>query len=166
LAGYLIGEIGYGDFFNGVNTVMPYNDVLAAAGYEGLLGFVLHGLTALPVWLALAGVLTAWWLYIKRPELPAQIQQRFSGIHKVLENKYGFDGFNDRVFAGGSRGLGRLLSNVGDRVMIDGVVVNGTARLINLIARLGRHIQTGYLYHYAFAMILGVWLLLTWFVKG
>ena len=166
LAGYLIGEIVYGDFFNGVITVMPHNDVLAAAGYHGLLGFVLHGLTALPVWLALAGVLTAWWLYIKRPELPAQIQQRFSGIHKVLENKYGFDSFNDRVFAGGSRGLGRLLSNAGDRVMIDGVVVNGTARLINLIARLGRHIQTGYLYHYAFAMILGVWLLLTWFVKG
>lgn len=166
LAGYLIGDIVYGDFFSGVITVMPQNDVLAAAGYDGLLGFVLHGLTALPVWLALAGVLTAWLLYIKRPELPAQIQQRFPRIHKVLDNKYGFDGFNDCVFAGGSRGLGNLLSNAGDRVMIDGVVVNGTAKLINLIARLGRHMQTGYLYHYAFAMILGVWLMLTWFVKG
>lgn len=164
LAGYLIGTLVYDNFFNDAITVMPQHDVLAAANYHGLAGFITHGLMTAPFWLAMAGLVTAWYLYLKRPDLPAKIQHRLMWLWQILENKYGFDAFNDRVFAGGSRGLGWLFSRVGDRMLIDGLVVNGTARTVGLISRVGRKMQSGYLYHYAFVMIIGVWLLLTWFV--
>lgn len=164
LAGYLIGTLVYDNFFSDAITVMPQHDVLAAAKYHGLAGFITHGLTTAPFWLAMAGLVTAWFLYLKRPDLPAKIQHRLMWLWQILENKYGFDAFNDRVFAGGSRGLGWLFSRVGDRMLIDGLVVNGTARTVGLISRVGRKLQSGYLYHYAFVMIIGVWLLLTWFV--
>ncbi len=92
------------------------------------------------------------------------LQQRLHGVHRLLMNKYGFDDFNDKVFAAGSRGLGGLLWRVGDRFLIDGAMVNGTAKTVGWVAKLVRHVQSGYLYHYAFAMILGVWLLLTLYV--
>lgn len=164
LAGYLIGSLVYDNFFSDAITVMPQHDVLAAAHYHGLIGFISHGLMTAPFWLAMAGLVTAWYLYLKRPDLPAKIQHRLMWLWQILENKYGFDAFNDRVFAGGSRGLGWLFSRVGDRMLIDGLVVNGTARTVGLISRVGRKMQSGYLYHYAFVMIIGVWLLLTWFV--
>jgi NADH-quinone oxidoreductase subunit L len=164
LAGYLIGSLVYDNFFSDAITVMPQHDVLAAAHYHGLIGFISHGLMTAPFWLAMAGLVTAWYLYLKRPDLPAKIQHRLMWLWQILDNKYGFDAFNDRVFAGGSRGLGWLFSRVGDRMLIDGLVVNGTARTVGLISRVGRKMQSGYLYHYAFVMIIGVWLLLTWFV--
>lgn len=164
LAGYLIGTLVYDNFFSDAINVMPQHDVLAAAHYHGLIGFISHGLMTAPFWLAMAGLVTAWYLYLKRPDLPAKIQHRLMWLWKILENKYGFDAFNDRVFAGGSRGLGWLFSRGGDRMLIDGLVVNGTARTVGLISRVGRKMQSGYLYHYAFVMIIGVWLLLTWFV--
>ena len=164
LSGYFIGSLVYDNFFSDAITVMPQHDVLAAAHYEGLIGFISHGLMTAPFWLAMAGLATAWYLYLKRPDLPDKIQHRFMWLWQVLENKYGFDAFNEKVFAGGSRRLGWLFSRVGDRMLIDGLLVNGAARSIGLAARVGRKLQTGYLYHYAFVMIIGVWLLLTWFV--
>ena len=164
LAGYLIGDMVFGDWLAEAIFVMPEHDVLAHLEYHGVWGFLVHGLMMPPVWLTLAGILTAWFLYIKRPDLPAKIQQKFMWLWRFMDNKYGFDSFNETVFAGGARGLGRLLWKLGDTKLIDGLVVNGSARLIGAFARVGRHIQSGYLYHYAFAMMIGVWVLLTWFV--
>lgn len=163
-AGYLIGSLVYGEFFADAITVMPQNDVLAAANYHGLIGFFVHGLVTLPFWLALAGLASAWYLYLKRPDLPAKIQQRFIWLWRVMDNSYGFDKFNQKFFAGGSRGLGGALWKFGDGKIIDGFFVNGTAHLVGFISKLGRRVHSGYLYHYAFAMIIGVWLMLTWFV--
>ena len=156
----------FGDFFDGAIFVLPQHDVLAhfAENYHGLLGFVLHGLMTPPFWLAVLGVATAYVLYIKRPDIPAKLQQQFSWLYKVLDNKYGFDEFNQKVFSGGSRMLGQVLWKIGDQTMIDGVMVNGTAKTVGLVARVVRQIQTGYLYTYAFAMIVGLLILLTYFV--
>jgi NADH-quinone oxidoreductase subunit L len=125
----------------------------------------LHSIISLPFILALSGVLTAWYFYMRRPDIPAAIQVKFAGINRILDNKYGFDSFNERVFAAGSRLIGNKLWQIGDVKLIDGAVVNGTA---NLIAKLSTHIrklQTGLIYHYAFAMIIGVFLMLTFFTK-
>lgn len=164
LAGYLIGYMVFGDWLADAIQVMPAHDVLAQIDYHGAWGFLLHGLQMPPFWLALAGVVTAWFLYIKRPDLPGKIQRHAMWLWRFMDNKYGFDSFNEKVFAGGSRGLGGLLWKFGDTKVIDGLVVNGSARLVGLVARIGRQVQSGYLYHYAFAMMVGVWLLLTWFV--
>ena len=166
VSGYLISSMVFGDFFGNSIMVHANHDVLAhhAESYHGVVGFVLHGLTALPFWLAMAGVATAYYLYMVRPDLPARLQQRFQWLYRLLDNKYYFDDFNQKVFAGGSRMIGQLLWKVGDQTIIDGAVVNGTARTVGMVAKVVRHVQSGYLYHYAFAMIIGLWLLLTYFV--
>ena len=128
-------------------------------------GMALHGFLTLPFVLAASGVGLAWVFYIKRPDIPAKIQQKFSFIYQILENKYGFDSFNERVFAGGARRIGEKLWQIGDVQLIDGAIVNGTARLIGRISSKVRHLQSGLIYHYAFAMIIGVFLFLTFFIK-
>jgi NADH-quinone oxidoreductase subunit L len=128
-------------------------------------GMALHGFLSLPFVLAASGVGLAWFFYMKRPDIPAAIQQKFSLINKILENKYGFDAFNERVFAGGARRIGEKLWQTGDVQLIDGAIVNGTARLIGRISAKVRHLQSGLIYHYAFAMIIGVFLFLTFFIK-
>ncbi len=128
-------------------------------------GMALHGVLTLPFLLAASGVAVAWLFYMKRPDIPASIQQRFNGIYQILENKYGFDSFNERVFAGGARWIGNKLWQIGDVQLIDGAMVNGTARLIGRIAGIIRQLQSGLIYHYAFAMIIGVFLFLTFFIK-
>ena len=125
---------------------------------------MLHGIQGLPFWLALAGIATAWFLYIKRTDLPAKIATRLSGLYTLLMNNYYFDKFNDWFFAGGFRRVGTLLSDVGDRSIIDGFFVNGSARVVAATSILLRHLQTGRVYHYAFAMILSVSVLLAWLV--
>lgn len=129
------------------------------------LGMALHGFLTLPFLLAASGVLMAWIFYIKRPDIPAAIQKRFNGIYQILENKYGFDSFNERVFAGGARFIGHKLWQIGDVQLIDGAMVNGTANLIAKGAQLIRQLQSGLIYNYAFAMIIGVFLMLTFFIK-
>jgi len=110
------------------------------------------------------GIATAFYLYIVNPSLPGRLRERFAFVTRILENKYGFDDFNQRVFAGGAIGTGKGLWKVGDVTVIDGIVVNGSARLVGWFAKLSRHLQTGYIYTYAFTMIIGVVLLLTlWF---
>jgi len=128
-------------------------------------GMALHGLMSLPFMLAASGVGLAWFFYIKRPDIPAKIQTKFSVINSILENKYGFDSFNERVFAAGSRFIGNKLWQIGDVSIIDGAMVNGTANLIGRISGVVRKLQTGLIYHYAFAMIIGVFLMLTFFTK-
>jgi NADH-quinone oxidoreductase subunit L len=166
LAGYLISEMVFGDLFGNAIIVHAEHDVLSqlAEGYHGVFAFMLHGLMTLPFWLASAGVVTAYYLYMKRPDIPTKIQQKWFWLYSVLENKYGFDDFNQKVFAGGSRGIGQLFWKVGDRMLIDGAVVNGSAKLVAMTSRLIRHMQSGYVYHYAFAMIIGVGLLIKLFV--
>ena len=128
-------------------------------------GMALHGLMSLPFMLAASGVALAWFFYMKRPDIPAKIQIKFSTINHILENKYGFDSFNERVFAAGSRFIGNKLWQIGDVSIIDGAMVNGTANFIGKLSAVVRKLQTGLIYHYAFAMIIGVFLMLTFFTK-
>ncbi len=166
VAGYLIGPMVFGDFFGNSIMVHAEHDVLAehAESFHGAFSFIIHGMMALPFWLAMAGVGTAYYLYMKRPDIPATLQQRFNWLYRLLDNKYGFDDFNQTVFAGGARGVGKFLWKFGDIKVIDGALVNGTAKTVGVISSLVRQVQSGYLYHYAFAMIVGLWLLLTYFV--
>lgn len=171
--GYLaIEPMLFGSFFDGVifvdaeshpamsNLAHHYHEVLHSPSGMGV-----HGFMTLPFALALAGVLLAWFFYMKRPDIPAAIKQKFSWLHRILANKYGFDSFNEKVFAGGSRLIGSRLWQIGDVKLIDDAIVNGTARAIAKLASLVRHMQSGMIYHYAFAMIIGAFLLLTFFNK-
>ena len=167
IIGYIfVGDMAFGKFFGDAIFVLPQHDVLAALSHEfhGPLSMMMHSLSTAPFWLALGGVATAWFLYMKRPDIPASMQKRFSLIHSMLVNKYGFDRFNEIFFAGGSRGIGKGLWKGGDTFLIDGLIVNGSATLVGWFAGVIRHVQTGYLYHYAFAMILGLLGLLYLFV--
>jgi NADH-quinone oxidoreductase subunit L len=173
IIGYItIEPMIFGHFFNGAilvdNISHPVMVELAHHYAEHLhspAGMALHGLFSLPFLLAASGVILAWIFYIKRPEIPAMIQHRFNGIYQILENKYGFDSFNECVFAGGARFIGNKLWQIGDVQLIDGAIVNGAARLVGRISGKVRHLQSGLIYHYAFAMIIGVFLFLTFFIK-
>jgi len=161
-----IGPVLFGDYFQGAIFVKEQHDVLAHIGEEfhGPVSFIVHALQHPPVYLALAGWLLAWLLYVKKPEIPGMIAARVSPIYKLLVNKFYFDEIYQFVFAGGSRALGTALWRVGDVAVIDGTVVNGTARLVGWFSGVVRHVQSGYLYHYAFAMIIGLSAMLAWYV--
>ena len=133
--------------------------------FHGVPAMMLHALGTMPFWLSIGGIATAWYFYILRPELPALIKPKFGVLATILDKKYGFDAFNDVVFAGGARLLGRVLWRAGDVWLIDGLFVNGTARVIGWASSLIRHVQSGYIYHYAFAMIIGVFLMISLFVR-
>jgi len=122
---------------------------------------MLHGLTSLPFWFATAGFATAWVLYIARPDLPAVLRAKAGVLVTILMEKYGFDRFNDWFFAGGARLVGTGLWKGGDVAVIDGIFINGTARAVGWFAAMFRYLQSGFIYHYAFAMIIGVLVLLT-----
>ncbi|HEX7045304.1 MAG TPA: NADH-quinone oxidoreductase subunit L [Burkholderiales bacterium] len=177
LAGFLMLEpLVFGDYFGGAVTVLPEHDGLRALGEHYLAGgasaaqraaaFTLHGFAGWPFWLALAGFAAAWFLYIRRPELPARLRERFGALYRLLLNKYYLDELNDFVFSRGARRLGEWLWRVSDVRLIDGLAVNGTARLVGWASAVVRHVQSGYVYHYAFAMILGLFLLITFFVRS
>jgi NADH-quinone oxidoreductase subunit L len=153
----------FGKFFKDVIIIYPTHDSLAGLRehFHSAAGMALHGLQTVPFWLAVAGVVTAWFFYLKRPDIPAAIKHKFSAINTLLENKYYLDQFNETVFAGGARKLGYALWKFGDVTIIDGIMVNGTAKVIGWFSGVARNIQTGYLYSYAFWMILGVFGLLT-----
>ena len=171
--GYIaIESMLFGHFFNDAiyvnSSAHPAMAELAqhyAEHFHTPAGMALHGFLSLPFVLAASGVGLAWFFYMKRPDIPAAIQQKFSLINKVLENKYGFDAFNERVFANGARFIGEKLWQIGDVQMIDDSLVNGTARLVNRISNKIRHLQSGLIYHYAFAMIIGAFLFITFFIK-
>ena len=162
-AGWLIGSFVYGNYFGSAIMVSPAHTAMAtlAQSFHGVIGMMTHALSTLPFWLAVAGAATAWFLYIVRPELPAKLRRQWGFVVTILMEKYGLDRFNDWFFAGGSRALGMGLWKGGDVAIIDNVMVNGSARLVGWFASVIRHVQSGYIYHYAFAMIIGILLLLT-----
>jgi NADH-quinone oxidoreductase subunit L len=158
--GYLaIQRMLFSDFFAGsifVDSARHPAMRALAEDFRGALEMALDSVAHLPLWLAAAGVATAWFLYLKRPDLPQWLRARFGGLYAFLDNKYYMDRFNEIVFGGGGRLIGRVLWRGGDVAVIDGVAVNGSARLVGWIALLVRRAQTGYIYHYAFAMLVGV----------
>jgi NADH-quinone oxidoreductase subunit L len=168
LSGYLIGDILFGGFFTGSIQVLPENNVLGHLGehYHGVGGFMLHGVQSLPFLLAAVGILSAWYIYMRNPGIADAAARHFAFIYRMLVNKYGLDEFNQAVFAGGTRGIGRALWRIGDAAIIDGLLVNGSARVVGWFAAVLRHVQTGYLYHYAFVMIIGLLAFLSWAVFG
>ncbi|GEC94582.1 NADH-quinone oxidoreductase subunit L [Zoogloea ramigera] len=166
---FTIEPMLFGDFFKGVIHFSDSHPVMAELGHEfhGAVGMAIHGMTTLPFILAMSGVAVAWLFYMKMPAIPAAIMKTFKPIHTLLENKYYFDKFNEIFFAGGARLLGRGLWKVGDQTLIDGMAVNGSAKLVGVIAQLTRLFQSGHIYQYAFSMIVGVFVLLTfWFNRA
>ena len=163
LAGAMaIGPMLYGGWFDGSIAPTAVMEEMARE-FHGWLPMTLHAFASIPLWLALAGIATAWYCYIARPELPAIIKAKAGFLATVLDHKYYLDEFNDWFFAGGARRLGNGLWLWGDKTLIDGIMVNGTARLIGWFAGVARRMQTGYLYNYAFTMIFGVFALLSFF---
>jgi NADH-quinone oxidoreductase subunit L len=162
-AGWVIGNFVFGDYFGNSIYVAEGHDAVRkmAEEFHGVLPMILHGLTALPFWLALAGAGIAWFIYIARPELPGILRAKWGVLVTVLEEKYGFDRFNDWFFAGGARLLGNGLWKFGDVLLIDGLFVNGAARVVGWSSTVIRKLQSGYIYHYAFAMIIGILLLMS-----
>ena len=159
IIGYLaIGPMLHGDFFNGVIFVGENHTAMETLREEfhGAVGMAIHGLSTAPFWLALAGVVVAYYCYMVNPRVPAWFYAKFKPLHTLLDNKYYMDKFNQAVFAGGARAIGGGLWKVGDRALIDGLVVNGSAKAVGWFALLTRKGQTGYIYHYAFVMIAGI----------
>ena len=169
LIGYIaIEPMLYGGYFGNSIFISEHHHALREMHEEfhGAFAMVLHSLTTLPLWLAIAGVASSAFFYLKRPDIPAMIQQKFRMVYTLLDNKYYFDRFNDWFFAGGARGASGFLWKFGDIKLIDGLMVNGTAKLVGMFSGVVRRLQSGYIYHYAFSMIIGVFVLLTmrnWF---
>lgn len=183
LAGFWIESVGLGSYFGEAFNTGLFNpdhlkqieaglreapaeymhSTLSNIQYESLLGFIAHGLLSIPVWLALAGVGAAWYLYMKNDELLDNLSDRLRGISRLLENKYYFDEFYQRTVVSPSIYLGNGLWMLGERLLIDGFI-NSLARSIQRLAQGVRHVQTGYLYHYAFSMVVGIMLMAAWFI--
>jgi NADH-quinone oxidoreductase subunit L len=163
---FMIEPLLFGGYFSESIKVLPVHDVVREIGshYSGIGPFIAQGLQSAPFLLAVAGIGLAWLMYIRYPFLPDQLRAKANTLYTILSRKYFFDEFNEFVFAGGARLFGRLLWKVGDVKLIDGMAVNGTARVIGWMSSVIRHLQSGYVYHYAFAMILGLFLLITFFL--
>ena len=135
-----------------------------ADAFHGPVAMALHSVSTAPFWLALAGVVVAWYMYLINPAVPAAIGRALRPLVVLLENKYYMDWINENILARGARALGNGLWKVGDRTLIDGLLVNGSWKLVGMVSNWTRKLQTGYLYHYALVMILGIFLLMTYFV--
>ncbi|AZN35450.1 NADH-quinone oxidoreductase subunit L [Iodobacter ciconiae] len=168
---FAIDPMLYGDFFKGVifvnHEAHPAMEVMKEE-FHGAISMGIHSLTTLPFMLALAGVVVSWYFYLVKPSIPAALESFFTsvGIKKLLDEKYYMDHLYINGFAAGGRVLGTLFWKVGDTFIIDGLLVNGTAKLVGVFAALSRKLQTGYIYHYAFAMIIGAIGLMTWWIAG
>ena len=162
---FMIGPFVFGEVMVGPITVLPSHTSMQGLRelFNGPLGLTLHSLQTPAFWLMLSGILSAYVLYIVRTQWPAAIQKSFGWLHTLWMEKYYLDRFNLWFFAGGARRLGSSLWAKADQGVIDGFLVNGSARLVTSVAAVLRLGQTGFLYHYAIAMILGVALLLWWF---
>jgi NADH-quinone oxidoreductase subunit L len=162
-----IGPMLFGDFFKDAIFVNaekhPVMEELGHA-FHGPLQMAMHAFSTLPFWLAVAGVVTAYYMYMVNPAVPAAIKRNAMPIFNLLENKYYLDWINENILARGARMLGTGLWKVGDQAVIDGLVVNGSWKVVGAIAGIARKLQTGYLYHYALVMILGIFVLMTYFV--
>ena len=159
-----IGPVLFGDYFGDSIVVSSEHDVLAHLGetFHGSAAFLLHAMMSPAVYLAALGAITAWYLYLKRPEIPLMLREKWPAIYQVFDRKYYFDDLWIKGFAAGGRATGELLYKKGDVLLIDGIAVNGTANSVKRLAGVMRQLQTGYLYHYAFAMIIALTLFLGW----
>jgi NADH-quinone oxidoreductase subunit L len=155
IAGYVVGKVVFGDYFGSSLVQKP-------AEWHGLWAYTLHGMMAWPFWLAIAGIVTAWYLYRKNLQLPKRIAKALGPFYALVERKYGFDELNAWLFAGGARGLGRSFWRAGDQTLIDGLAVNGSARVVGWFSGVIRLIQTGLVNTYAFFMLFGVLLGMSW----
>lgn len=162
-SGWLIGVILFGDYFSGVIEVQAQHDVVAAMGehYTGIMGMIIHSFSTIPFWLAMAGIFTAWFLYQYKVELPGKIKSIAGPVYTLLDRKYYIDEFYSWLFAGGLRSLSNFLWKYGDIKVIDGLMVNGSAKFVAWFSALARRFQSGYIYHYAFSMIVGVFILMS-----
>ncbi|WP_028498002.1 NADH-quinone oxidoreductase subunit L [Microvirgula aerodenitrificans] len=170
LIGYFtIEPMLYGDFFKQaifVNAELHPAMSVIAEEFHGAAAMSMHALSTLPLWLAIAGVATAYVFYMVAPQIPAAIRKAASPIYTLLDNKYYMDDLYFAVFAKGSRLLGTGFWKIGDQTLIDGLIVNGSARVVGSLAAVVRKVQTGFIYSYATAMVIGVLVLLTLFVVG
>jgi NADH-quinone oxidoreductase subunit L len=166
IAWFFVEDMVFGKFFGDAIFVLPKHDVLAQLHAHNWVDMALHGVTTLPFALALGGVVVAWYCYLINPRVPGWFEDKFSLIHKMLVEKYWFDQLYQTVFAAAARGIGRIFWQAGDVHLIDGAMVNGTANSVGRLSRVMRLVQSGYLYHYAFAMIIGLVGLLVVFVPG
>jgi len=173
LAGLIyFGPVVVENFFGDSIFIMPDRDVTReiAEAFQGKIGLdvalsaISHGVQTPPFWLALFGVFGAWYCYCKNTELPGKIAAASGPVYRILDNKYGFDDFYQKIFAQGTVSLGKFLNKNVDAGLIDGAIVNGTAKAVGVFSTILRQIQTGYTYHYAFAMIIGLFSLITLFV--
>ena len=168
IIGYLtIGPMLFGEFFKDsifVNGQIHHAMAELAEEYHGPVAMALHGLQTAPFWLALAGVALSYYMYMVNPALPAAIKRACMPIYTLLENKYYLDWINENILARGARALGYGLWKGGDQAIIDGAVVNGSWKLVGWVAGVVRRVQTGFIYHYALVMILGIFVLMTYFV--
>ncbi len=168
LTGYLLNPMVVGDFFEGVIQVNANHPAIATIKehYHGVFSFVGHGLMAPPFWLAMAGLGSAYYIYMKQPSIAQFGYDKFRFIHTLLDKKYFADEFNMAVFAGGALALGKGLWAAGDRFLIDGLLVNGSAKFTGWFASIARRLQTGHLYDYAFMIIFGVLAIMSWLLFG
>ncbi|QVQ24333.1 NADH-quinone oxidoreductase subunit L [Achromobacter deleyi] len=167
IGAWAVDPMLFGKFFDGAIKVLPLQHPamhVLSEEWHGWVAYGLHAFRTLPFWLVVAGGVIAWYCYLINPKVPAAIKARLSFVNKVLENKYYVDWLNEQVIARGLRCLGRGLWQTGDRGIIDGFLINGSARVVGWVAAVSRHLQSGFIYHYAFAMIIGVMALVTFFV--
>ena len=157
----------FGDFFKDaiyIDAEKHAGMKALADAFHGPVAMAVHAVTTAPFWLALAGVVVAWYMYLINPAVPASIGRALRPMVVLLENKYYMDWINENILARGARALGNGLWKVGDRTLIDGLIVNGSWKFVGMVSNWTRKLQTGYLYHYALVMILGIFLLMTYFV--
>ncbi|MDP4910012.1 MAG: NADH-quinone oxidoreductase subunit L [Burkholderiaceae bacterium] len=165
---WLCDALLFGGYFKDTIVVLAQHPAMAtiAKTWHGWLAYGLHAFVTVPFWLMVAGAVVAWYCYLINPKVPAAIQSKLKFINCVLENKYFFDWFYEQVIARGSRLLGKGLWQTADRGLIDGLLVNGSAKVIGAIAAVTRRLQTGFIYHYAFAMIIGLMAAITYIIFG
>ena len=166
--GYMtIAPMLHGDFFKGaiaVDASRHHAMKELTEAFHGPMAMAVHSLTSAPFWLALAGVVLSYLMYMVFPAWPVAVKRAFGPVYRLLDNKYYMDWFNENVLARGARALGTGLWKGGDQALIDGALVNGSWKVVGWVSGVVRRLQSGYLYHYALSMILGVFVLMTYFV--
>lgn len=167
ISGWFIGSIVFGDYFADAIYIASAHDAIEKLRVEftGIGGMMIHALSTAPFWLSVAGIFTAWFLYSARTEIPEKIKYTLFPLYQLLDRKYYIDELYSWLFAGGTRTIGNTLWKYGDIKLIDGFFVNGTARIVAFTASMVRRFQTGYIYHYAFTMIVGIFVILTLWLK-
>ena len=167
IIGFLsIDAMLFGDYFKGVITVASQHGAMASMKEEfhGAVGMAMHAFTTLPFWLMIGGIALSYYMYMINPKLPVAIARTFKPVYTLLDNKYYMDKFNEVFFAGGSRLIGKGLWKGGDQTLIDGLAVNGSAKLVGWFSSIARLLQTGRMNNYAISMIIGVAVLLLFVV--